>query len=69
MLRTTQIYSLSVTTCLYFKTVENINLETGTLPDNPLYSLTWQGILDRIQVFNKKEEKPQVEVSACTQSP
>lgn len=68
MLWTTQIYSLSLTTCLYFKTTENKNVETGTLPDNPLYSLTWQGILDRIQVFNGKEEKPEVEAPACTQS-
>lgn len=69
MLRTAQIYSLSLTTCLYFKTAENTNLETGTPPDNPLYSFTWQGILDRIQVFNGKEEEPDMEAPAGTQSP
>ena len=69
MLRTTQIYSLSLTTCLYFKTTENQDLETETLRENPFYSLTWQGILDKTQVFNGKEEKPKVEAPACTQSP
>lgn len=69
ILQITQIYLLFLITCLYFKTIENPDLEIGTLSNNPFYSLTWQGILDKIQVFNKKIEKPEVEALACTQSP
>ena len=48
MLRTMQIYSLSLTTCLYFNTAEYTNPETKVSSDNPLYSSTWQRILDYI---------------------
>lgn len=68
MLRTTQIYSLSLTTRLYFKTAEYTNPETEAPSENPLYSSTWQKILDRIQVFNgKEEEPPNMEAPAGTQ--
>ena len=68
MLRTTQIYSLSLTTRLYFKTAEYTNPETEAPPDSPLYSSTWQKILDRILVFKGKEEEPNMEALAGTQS-
>ena len=68
MLRTTRIYFLSLTTCLYFNTAEYTNFETEAPPDNPLYSSTWQKILDRIQVFNEKEEEPNMEAPAGGQS-
>lgn len=57
-----QIYSLSLTSCLYFQIIESTNLETETPPNNPLYSSTWPKIWDWIQVFNEKEEEVNIKV-------
>lgn len=48
MLRTTQIYLLSLTTCLYFQIAEITNLETRALLDNLFYSFTQEKILNMI---------------------
>ncbi len=47
---------------------EYTNPETKVPLDNPLYSSTWQRILDCIQVFNGKEEERIMEAPTGTQS-
>lgn len=53
---------------MHFLCIEYTNFETEALPDNFLYSSTWERVLDRIQVLNGKEVEPNMEASAGTRS-
>lgn len=69
MLRTTQIYSLSLATNLDFKTLENHDIEyTEDNLDGVSSSRAWREILNRIQVYNGKKEELDFETSTCIQS-